>query len=59
MVEVERYVYQTSRGGRIYCPLEQQARIIRGATPLFASPRCQDRSRLLREDVCEDGASLT
>ena len=25
-VEVERYVYQTSRGGRIYCPLEQQAR---------------------------------
>ncbi len=37
VVEVERYVYQTSRGGRIYCPLEQQARIIRGATPLFAS----------------------
>jgi hypothetical protein len=37
VVEIERYVYQTSRGGRIYCPLEQQARIIRGATPLFAS----------------------
>ena len=37
VVEVERYVYQTSRGGRIYCPLEQQARIVRGATPLFAS----------------------
>ena len=37
VVDVERYVYQTSRGGRIYCPLEQQARIIRGATPLFAS----------------------
>ena len=36
-VEIERYVYQTSRGGRIYCPLEQHARIIRGATPLFAS----------------------
>jgi hypothetical protein len=33
-VEVERYVYQTSRGGRIYCPLEQQARIVRGATPV-------------------------
>ncbi|MEA1053767.1 ISKra4 family transposase, partial [Lamprobacter modestohalophilus] len=33
----ERYVYQTSRGGRIYCPLEHQARIIRGATPRFAS----------------------
>jgi hypothetical protein len=36
-VEVERYVYQTSRGGRIYCPLEERARIIRGATPMFAS----------------------
>ena len=36
-VHVERYVYQTSRGGRIYCPLEHQARIVRGATPRFAS----------------------
>jgi len=36
-VEVERYVYQSSRGGRIYCPLERDARIVRGATPLFAS----------------------
>jgi len=36
-VQVERYVYQSSRGGRIYCPLEHQARIVRGATPLFAS----------------------
>ncbi|MGA8008349.1 MAG: ISKra4 family transposase [Thiomonas sp.] len=36
-VQIERYVYQSSRGGRIYCPLEHQARIVRGATPLFAS----------------------
>lgn len=36
-VQVERSVYQSSRGGRIYCPLERQARIVRGATPLFAS----------------------
>jgi hypothetical protein len=36
-VQVERFVYQTSRGGRVYCPLEHQARIIRGATPRFAS----------------------
>ena len=33
VVAVERYVYQSSRGGRIFCPLEHQARIIRGATP--------------------------
>jgi hypothetical protein len=36
-VQVERYVYQSSRGGRIYCPLEHQGRIVRGATPRFAS----------------------
>ena len=36
-VEIERYVYQSSRGGRIYCPLEHQGRIVRGATPRFAS----------------------
>lgn len=36
-VQVERYVYQSTRGGRIYCPLEQQARIVRAATPRFAS----------------------
>ena len=32
-VDVERNVYQTSKGGKIYCPLEHNARIIRGATP--------------------------
>jgi hypothetical protein len=35
-VQLERYVYQTSKGGRIYCPLGHHARIIRGATPKFA-----------------------
>ena len=37
VVEVERYVYQIPRGGRIFCPLEKQGRIVRGATPRFAS----------------------
>jgi hypothetical protein len=46
VVEVERYVYQTSRGGRIYCPLEHRARIIRGATPLFASQICHKYAQL-------------
>lgn len=35
-VRVERYVYQSPKGGRIYCPLEQDARIIGSATPQFA-----------------------
>jgi hypothetical protein len=46
LVEVQRYVYQTSRGGRIYCPLEHQARIVRGATPLFASQLSHKYSQL-------------
>jgi hypothetical protein len=37
VVQVERYVYQTSRGEGIHCPMEHQARIVRGVTPRFAS----------------------
>ena len=35
-VVVERHVYQRSGGGRTYCPLEREARIIMTSTPLFA-----------------------
>jgi hypothetical protein len=35
-VVVERHVYQRSGGGKTYCPLEQEARIIITSTPLFA-----------------------
>jgi hypothetical protein len=35
-VVIGRHVYQTSRGGATFCPLEQNARIIRSATPFFA-----------------------
>lgn len=33
---MERHVYQSSRGGRQFCPLEQNARIILTSTPGFA-----------------------
>ena len=33
---VERHVYQSSQGGKHFCPLEQAARIIQTATPKFA-----------------------
>ena len=33
---VERHVYQRSGGGKTYCPLEREARIIMTSTPLFA-----------------------
>ena len=36
VVNVNRYVYQTSEGGRIYCPMEESTHIIHGSTPRFA-----------------------
>jgi hypothetical protein len=35
-VEIKRHVYQTSAGGRMFCPLEKDARIIGTCTPKFA-----------------------
>jgi len=35
-VAVERHVYQSSKGGKQFCPLEKDARIILTATPGFA-----------------------
>ena len=34
--EIKRHVYQTGKGGKTFCPLEQDARIIVSATPRFA-----------------------
>ena len=33
---VERHVYQSSRGGATYCPLDRNARIVVSSTPRFA-----------------------
>ena len=33
---VERYVYQSNRGGKTYCPLDRNARIVVSSTPKFA-----------------------
>ncbi len=33
---IDRYVYQSANGGKTYCPLEKNARIIVGTTPMFA-----------------------
>jgi hypothetical protein len=35
-VVVPRHVYQTSEGGKTFCPLEENARMILNATPKFA-----------------------
>lgn len=33
---VSRHVYQSSKGGKTFCPLEREARIVTSATPRFA-----------------------
>ncbi len=36
-IQVSRHIYQTSKGGKTYCPLDSNARIINSSTPRFAS----------------------
>jgi hypothetical protein len=36
LVAVPRHVYQTSEGGKTFCPLEENARMVLNATPRFA-----------------------
>ena len=53
-VEVERYRYQSSRGGKSYCPLEAEARRIHGATPRFARQLSDKYACLNAPAVCRD-----
>lgn len=53
-VQLERYVYQSPKGGKIYCPLEQNARIIRGATPKFAQQIAHKYANMNAPAVCRD-----
>ena len=36
VVGVARHIYQSSEGGKTFCPLDQQARILNSTTPRFA-----------------------
>jgi hypothetical protein len=53
-VIVERFVYQTSKGGCIYCPLEQNARIIGTSTPRFAKIVASKYAALGAQEVVRD-----
>jgi hypothetical protein len=54
VVEVERYTYQTSKGGKVWCPLEEQARIIRGGTPRLAKQVSHKYVHMNAQAVCHD-----
>jgi len=53
-VHVERHVYQSSQGGKIYVPLESGARIIQGASPRFAKIISHKYSNLPAPSVVAD-----
>lgn len=53
-VVIERHVYQSSGGGRIFCPLEREARIILTATPRFAKMLSAKYSEMGSSRVIED-----
>ncbi|WP_221899894.1 hypothetical protein [Bathymodiolus platifrons methanotrophic gill symbiont] len=54
IVEIERHVYQSSKGGKIFCPLEDSARTIFAATPKFAQQLSRKYSQGNANSVCSD-----
>ncbi|MFC1585995.1 ISKra4 family transposase [Fibrobacterota bacterium] len=50
----ERYVYQTSKGGKIFCPLENDARIIGTSTPRFAKIVSSKYARMGSSELIKD-----
>jgi hypothetical protein len=53
-VNIKRHIYQTAKGGKTYCPLDDRAHIIRGATPKFAKQISHKYSNMNAPSVCAD-----
>ena len=57
-IKLHRHVYQSSQGGKTYCPLENNARIIVYSTPKFAktvsSKYSSDSGRFVQKDLIEN-----
>ncbi len=55
---VNRHVYQTSNGGKTFCPLDDKARIVVTSTPRFAKQIshkfAKSASTQVQEDMCEN-----
>jgi hypothetical protein len=51
---LERQIYQSSKGGRTFCPLEDRARIVENATPCFAEMLASKYSRQSGRSVQSD-----
>lgn len=53
-IPIKRYLYQTSKGGKTYIPLEVNARIVNGATPRFAKILSSKHANMQGSGVLED-----
>ncbi len=54
VVEIERHVYQTAKGGQVFCPLENSARTVYSATPKFAQQLSHKYAQGNATAVCMD-----
>lgn len=54
VVNIERHVYQTAKGGRIFCPLEDSARTVYAASPRFAQQLSHKYAQGNANAVCMD-----
>lgn len=53
-VNIERHTYQSSKGGKTFCPLEAEARIINCATPKFAKILSNKYGKMCAPEVIDD-----
>jgi hypothetical protein len=53
-VKLGRHVYQSSRGGAVYCPMDDRARIVVSSTPKFTQMISYKYTGLSSFDVAED-----
>ena len=53
-VQVERNVYQSSRGGRVYVPLEADGRMVLNSTPRYSQIVAGKYARFGADAICDD-----
>ena len=53
-VQVQRYTYQTSKGGRAYVPLEEDSRMVLNSTPRYAQIVSGKYARFGADSIRED-----
>ncbi len=54
MTTVSRHVYQSPTGGKTFCPLDREARIVTSATPRFAMQLSHKYAEVSAQRVVED-----